>query len=116
MASNKHLIKEIMALSLALGLEVDPEGLNNAKLAELASDLKAKKKDADNITLADESEAKDEPEAKDTKKPEFYVMQGKCLTSKRGLLSDGDEIKVEDLSGGLVAIKAFVKSGHVGRG
>ena len=42
-------------------------------------------------------------------------MAGKAITSKRGILADGDEIKAEDLAGGTEALEAFVKSGHVGK-
>lgn len=129
MPSNKELTAQAEELAKELELEINTEGLKNDGLAELVSDLKAKKKDADRQTLADEAEedsakaaalAKLEAdEAKEdkaeAKKPPFYVMPGKCLTSKRGLIADGDEIKADDLAGGKEALNAFVKSGHVGK-
>lgn len=54
-------------------------------------------------------------ESDECKNTAYYVMAGKCLTSKRGFLSDGDEIKPGDLSGGKESLDAFVKSGHVGK-
>ena len=98
MASNKDLIVSILAL--ALDLEIEPpetEDKNNAQLTAILKELKAS---------ADEPEEK-EPELK------FYIVAGKAITSQRGILSDGDEIKEQDLPGGLTALKAFVKSGYV---
>jgi hypothetical protein len=97
MASNKELIVSILAM--ALDLEIEPpetEEKNNAQLTAILKELKAS---------ADEPEP--EPE------PKFYIVAGKAITSERGILSDGDEIKEHDLPGGLKAVKAFVKSGYV---
>jgi hypothetical protein len=47
------------------------------------------------------------------KKPPYYLGKKKAITTKRGILSDGEEIKAEYLSGGKKALDAFVKSGHV---
>jgi hypothetical protein len=41
------------------------------------------------------------------------VASGKSITSRRGILAPGDEIKAEDLSGGKESLDKFVKSGHV---
>lgn len=140
MPSNAEYTKQAEELAEGLGLEISTEGLNNEKLAALVSDLKAKKKDADNQAAEEaaakaaaelEEKAKEDSAAaamkakqdaekvkaeKAAKKPPFYVMPGKAITSKRGVLSDGDEIKVDDLAGGKEALEAFVKSGHVGKG
>lgn len=126
MPSNKQYTEEAIKLAEELGLEVETEGLNNEKLAALVSDLKAKKKDAERETLADKAEddaaaaaalakleADEAKEEEAAKKPPFYVKEGKAVTSKRGILSDGDEIKADDLAGGKEALDAFVKSGHV---
>lgn len=94
MPSNADLIKSITAVSAEIGVDApDTEGKNNGELASILSALKA----------AD-------------KKPAFYVKEGKAVTSKRGILSDGDEIKASDLAGGKDALEAFVKSGHVAKG
>jgi hypothetical protein len=98
MASNKDLIVSILALALAAAIDPpETENKTNAELSAILKDLKAS---------ADEPEEK-EPELK------FYIVAGKAITSQRGILSDGDEIKVGDLPDGLKALKAFVKSGHV---
>lgn len=55
---------------------------------------------------------KDEP----VKRPPFYVKEGKALTTKRGIKSDGQEITAADLAGGEKALNRFVESGHVGKG
>jgi hypothetical protein len=98
MASNKDLIVSILALALDLKIEPpETEDKNNAQLTAILKELKAS---------ADEPEEK-EPELK------FYIVAGKAITSQRGILSDGEEIKEGDLPGGLTALKAFVKSGYV---
>ena len=61
--------------------------------------------------MASETEAK--PAEKVIKKPPFSVAKGAAITTKRGILSNGDEIKAEDLSGGQKAIDAFVKTKHI---
>ena len=48
-----------------------------------------------------------------TKKKFFKIASGKAITSKRGLLSDGAEVKAGDLAGGKDALDALVKTGHV---
>lgn len=52
-------------------------------------------------------------EEKAAEKPPYCVGERKAITTKRGILSDGDEIKADDLPGGKEALAAFVKSGHV---
>jgi hypothetical protein len=100
MSSNKVLIESIISLALALGSTApDTEGKTNAQLVSILNGLKAEK--------PPEPEPEPEPERK------FYIAAGKAITSKRGILSDGDEIKVGDLPDGLKALKTFVKSGHV---
>lgn len=116
MPSNKDLTAEIVVLALGLGLEpIDTDGLKNDELAELVSDLKAKKTDADNDTAADKAPQRKPAPAK---KPEYYVAPRKSLTSKKGILSGDteDEVRAEYLAGGDGALQAFVKSGHVRKG
>ncbi len=130
MPSNKELTAEAEALAAGLDLTVETEGLKNEQLADLVSDLKAKKTDAENDTAADEAEDKVTAETlakaaqrkagkpAPTKKPPFYVSPRKSLTSKKGILSGDteDEVKAEYLAGGEDALKAFVKSGHILKG
>lgn len=124
MASNAGLISEIEALVKELNLaDVKTDGLNNNQLAKLASDLKAKKRDAENDTAADEAErraataaAAAQPSTK--KKPPYYLAPRKSITTKRGILSGDteDEITEKDLNGGKAALDAFVESGHILKG
>jgi hypothetical protein len=103
MASNSVLIESILGLALALGSTApDTEGKTNAQLVIILNGLKAEK-----------AEKAPEPEPELEPEPKFYIVAGKAITSKRGILSDGDEIKESDLPGGLKAVKAFVKSGYV---
>ena len=125
MPSNKDLVKAIADISAELEKDApETEGKNNGELANILSALKAEKKEADKDLTPDaaakasaeaKAKAEEEAKAKADEKPPFFVMPGKCLTSKRGLLADGDEIKADDLAGGKEALDAFVKSGHVGK-
>lgn len=112
MPSNAEIIKSIVEAAQAAELEVpETEGKSNAELAEILSGLK--KTDKKQETANKLKEAAPAQEEKDVKKPPFSVAPGKAITSRRGILSDGDEIKAEDLAGGKAAITAFVKSGHI---
>jgi len=90
---------------------------------ELAAEAeKLAEAEAEKLAEAEAAEAKKtvkvgKKEAKQ-KKPPFYIAPRKSLTSKRGILSGdtSDEVKAEYLSGGSVALAAFVKSGHVIKG
>ena len=127
MPSNKDLITAIAALSVELEKELpETEGKNNGELANILKGLKAEKKDLTPDAAAKAAlKAKEAAKVKkvDDKKPPFYVMPGKCLTSKRGMLAterdaeikDYAEIKEGDLAGGKKALTAFIKSGHVGK-
>ena len=48
-----------------------------------------------------------------SEKISFRVAVGISITSKRGILAEGDEINANDLAGGKVALDAFLESGHV---
>lgn len=43
----------------------------------------------------------------------YCVGQGKAITTKRGILADGDEISARDLVGGGEVMTAFIESGHI---
>lgn len=111
MPSNKQYKEQAEQLAAELDVEITTDGLNNEQLGDLVSDLKAKARDAELDTQADDApEAPQEPGAK---RPPFSVASGKSITSRRGILAPGDEIKADDLAGGKEALDAFVKSGHV---
>lgn len=120
MATNKVLIAQAIAICLAAGIDL-PEGadeLNNAQLAKLVKDMKKDHPDAAAKVEDDERIAAEELAELAKKKaekvtPPYCIADGKSLTTKRGLLGPGREIKAEDLAGGDKALKAFVKSKHV---
>ena len=112
MPSNADIIKAIEAEAEAKGADVpETEGKNNAELADILSGLK--KTDKANKLAEAAAAAAENQEEKEVEKPPFSVGEGKAITTKRGILSDGDEIKAEDLAGGKDALEAFVESGHV---
>jgi hypothetical protein len=102
MASNKELIESIVEVSAALSKEApETDKKTNAELSEMLKELKIlgpgeKNSDWDKVPVLD-----------------YVVNAGKAITSKRGILADGDEIGAEDLAGGDDALQAFVVSGHV---
>lgn len=122
MPSNNALKEEITELAKGLGLEINTDGLNNDKLAALVKDLRAKKKDAETDTQADNAppvakpKQKLKPKLKLKPKDGYYLCEGKALTTRRGILSSGAEIKPKDISGGKEALDGFVLSGHVEKG
>ena len=130
MASNKELRGIANGIAKDLGLDIgDISQTSNADLAALVKDLRAKKVDAETTTAADtatkvdETEAKaDAPESKDeaTKAPEPeakdkgpVVAKGKCVTSKVGLIAEGQSISPDDLAGGEDAFKLLKSKGYI---
>ncbi len=45
--------------------------------------------------------------------PPYSVCTGKAITTKRGILSDGDFINENDFSDGVKTLKKFLKSKHI---
>ena len=129
------LVTQANALADELGTTVKTNGLTDDALRELidglkvgvdeaakqAADAEAAKSAADG---ADENEAaKDakveavEAEAVAKKRLPYYIMAGKSMTTmKRGIVGPLEEIRPDDIKGGVDALEAFVKSGHVGKG
>lgn len=123
MPSNTKLAEEAEKLAEGLGIEVTTDGKNNEQLSDLVSDLRAKTKDAEHDTEADQGKPAPAPApakkaAPKPKKPPYYVAPGKAITSRKGILSGdtADEVKAEYLSGGKGALDAFIESGHVLKG
>lgn len=124
MASNKDLKAEAKDLGEDLGIPIDFKGMKNEDLVELVSDLKAKIKDRDTVTQADEfvdgwveSEermASSGPAAEEPMTiPAYRIAPGKALTTKRGILSEGQELSARDVCGGQATIDMRVESGHI---
>jgi len=132
MPSNKELSAEAADLAAELKLDINTEGLNNQQLADLVSDLKAKKRDGENHTQVDEvTEAAmaraaarklkplaPPPGAKAGAKPPFYVSPGVAITTKRGILSGDDAAAVtpEDFHRGEADFNRFLEAGHISKG
>lgn len=122
MPSNKDLIESIKVEAEAKGVDIPvTEGKNNQELITILKELKAPpvppvKDDAAQAAADAKAEAdKLKDVSVEIKRPPFYVKDGKAITTKRGILADGDEIKAEDLAGGKDAINKFVKTGHIGK-
>lgn len=120
MPSNKTLINEAQNLADELGLSVETNGLKNDGLADLVSDLRAKKRDAELETQADYSGDADvtqpDPDPEPEPEPEEtgpVVAKGRSVTTKRGILGEGKAISAKDLSGGQNSLDKLVKSGAV---
>ena len=133
MPSNPDLIIAITEQAEAKGVDVPAtDGKNNVELTAILKELKkpvapkapgteadAKAKaEADAKAKAEADAAAESAKIKvEVKKlPPYYMANGKALTTKKGILADGDEIKPEYLAGGKDAIEKFVKTGHILKG
>lgn len=143
MPSNEKLITQITKNATGKGLDVpETEGKTNDELAAALKVLKNEKpvegspfavQAAEHIARkAAEKEEKDRKAAQkaaatpapvatppgvkpaaEGKKPPYSIAMGRAITSRRGILANGDEITPEDLAGGTKALDTFVESGHI---
>jgi len=93
----------------AAAKEAEKAAAKEAEEAEKAAAEKAEKE----AKAADEAKAAAKKKTKAEKKPPYSLAMGKSMTTKKGILADGAEIKAADLAGGKAALDAFVKSGHL---
>jgi hypothetical protein len=115
MPSNIDLISAIAEAAATYAIELpDTTGLNNEKLAALLSETKANGVQEAELKL--KNDATEKAALEKAENPTYYLAEGKALTTLRGIKSDGEEIKVSDLPGGLDAIEAFVKGGYIVKG
>jgi len=112
MPSNKELIKTAKAIADELGLEITTDGLNNSQLSDLVKDLRAKQTDAETETQADGAPAADEDRAP-AQADGYYIAEGKALTSKKGIVADGDKVDESFFDGGKKVIDHFISTGHI---
>jgi hypothetical protein len=136
MASNKELAAEAVELAEELGTEVTTDGLNNKALSALVSDLKAKKKDAELQTQAegdaddsegdqsddsegdaddsegDADDSEGDADEEDERAPGVYIADGKAVTSKIGVLSEGRAVEAKHFVGGQKTLDNLIKRGH----
>jgi hypothetical protein len=124
MPSNADLQKEIEVLAAELGitLETPDKKPTNKELSALLSDLKAKKRDGELTTGADaEVEPAPEPEVKSEPAPESepevkkgpVVAEGKSLTTRKGILVEGDKVLPEYLAGGEKTFNILKEKGYI---
>jgi hypothetical protein len=113
MPSNAELRREIKVIASELNKKISMKGYTNDQLVQLLSDLKAERKVVTN-QATERAEEKAILETKKTvSKKAYFVKMGKAITSKRGILSDGDPIEADDLSGGKEALEYFEKAGFL---
>ena len=109
-----RLKQSILELDENADLEGKDFGALTAMLAELKPEAGDSAKEGAEAKVEAKAQKKaDEKAAKKKKKPPFTIAAGKSITTKRGILADGDEIKAADLAGGSKAINDFVETGHI---
>lgn len=118
MPSNKELKATATDLAEKLGIGLDLADMTNAALGELVADLKAKVKDAQHQTQADQEqrEAVQQQTAEDADEddgPKFAVAMGKAIICRRGvgIKSDGDSLVRGDLS--MEQFETFFDAGYI---
>lgn len=121
--SNDELIAEIETLAKGLDLEVDPKlgELDNGELYRHLRELEAlaEKPDApeppkpQEVSKALDPKLSPKVEAKEEKVPDFTVTEGNALTSKKGILDSGDEVKAEYLVSGKAGLEALIERGFI---
>ena len=114
MATKDQLKEKIKRLDA----NVETADLDHAELTALLAKLE------DEQELAIQAQAKAKLEAEDKKqegepapaaKPPYFMLQGKALTTKKGIKCNGDEIKPEWVNGGKDTLELFVKKGFIGK-
>ena len=110
MPSNTKLIESIEAEAKAKGVDIPvTEDLNNSQLADKLKELKALAP-APAPAPAETSEA---PAPVVEKKAPYTMAPNKAITTLKGVLADGDEVKVEYLADGEDGLKRHVENGNV---
>lgn len=102
-----ELTAKIGELAEDLGIEVETEGLENKDLQTVIDDLEARIKARDGDSDDDDGEEEAEEKAP------YTVAMGKGVTTKRGILGDGDEVTAKDFEGGMDTLKDLVKKGVI---
>ncbi len=106
MSSNNELKKQAIELSNLLEIpenEIDLDQDNDG-LVELVTDL------SDKLANADKPEA---PKVQPASKAPYVIAPGKAVTSKRGVLGEGDACEADNFAGGEDTLKNLVKNGFV---
>lgn len=134
MPSNKDLIEDI----LAIDPDAKVEGLKNEQLYALLKELRAKQYVASKqpeiekaatveanlidvltqgkglqISAPVEHEPEPEPEYPATQIPTYRVVEGRAITSKRGILGPGSEVRPEFFVNGEAVIAELLEKGTI---
>lgn len=97
--NNKELIEKIINTAKEKGVDVpETEGKTDKDLAAILKLL--------NTPAPPPADDDDDDEEK---KPPYYVANGKSITTMKGLLSEGNEVKAEFFPGGKDRLKELVK-------
>lgn len=120
MPSNEIYIEQINGLAAKLEKTVETEDLNNAQLGQMVKDLRAEVKeridDAAAVAAAAEKDAGKVAEAEAPKEAlGLRVAPGKAITSKRGIVSDGEPVSPDIFEGGQGTVESLVKRGFLVR-
>ena len=96
MPSNKELQDAIAARAAVLGVTVETDGMNNATLAATLKGL-TDQKTAEELAADAAPAAPAAPAAKPSKKRGYFVAKGSSITTARGIIAEGDEVRDGDL-------------------
>lgn len=88
------------------------DGSTTTEAEPAPRDTKSAKAPASDKPAGDDAKAA-KAAADKPKKPRYAVAKGKSITSKRGILGPGDEVRVTDLSGGKERLDELAKAGVV---
>lgn len=112
MPTNKELADDIHAIQP----DIDVTGMNNKDLAALLKDLRAAQEISTPSPL--DLGAPKAPDLGDNENPirpalNYVVVDGRSITSRRGMIHGGKPISSDDLSGGEEALKVLIAKGFV---
>lgn len=97
MPSNAELQAAIAARAEVLVLTVDTSGMNNATLAETLKGLMGQKTAEELAAEAAAAPAPAGKPGKPGKKRGYFVAKGASITSARGILAEGEEVRPGDV-------------------
>ncbi len=118
MASKKDLISKIDGLVQEFGIDpIETKDVTRDELAVILSNLKkdfvksAKDERGERLHEANKAQA----DTSEPKKPAYYVIQGKSITTKIGIRANGAEVKAEYFIHGEKTLQDMIKHGHVAK-
>lgn len=120
MPTNKELADDIHAIQP----DIDVTGMNNKDLAALLKDLRAAQEFSTpsplDLSAPDAPDLEDnDPDSEDSDEDHiqpalnYVVVDGRAITSRRGMINGGKPISADDLSGGEEALKVLIAKGFV---